>query len=62
MSSRVGRMETPSSNAPKAERLGGSLTLCWWGCKADSNLGVPQQLNVPKDSTPWKILRGTTST
>lgn len=49
MSTRVGRMETPSSKAPKAERLGGSLAHCWWGCKADSNLGVPQQLNMPND-------------
>lgn len=49
MSSRVGRMETPSSKAPKAEGLGGSLAHCWWGCKADSNLGVPQQLNKPND-------------
>lgn len=62
MSSGVGRMDTPSNKAPKAEGLGGSLTHCLWGCKADSNLGVPQQLNMPNDSTPWKILGGTAST
>lgn len=47
MSARVGRMETPSSKALTAERLGRSLTHCWWDCKADSSLGVPQKLNLP---------------